>query len=139
VEGHFHEDGREIAESEAIWVLFEERRRRGQLEAEPKIEPEAGCNGRQLGVVRADGLLPLRRQGKHRPDVRGGVENPRPAPRRASAELEPFLDALGPVVTRGNDVRVDVDEHWVHPTHAAAASGTSGFVFHTHKVPPPRR
>jgi uncharacterized cupin superfamily protein len=115
-ERKLHQDGREVAEAITTQIILEQRRRRRELEPEPEIETLLGEEGRHLRVRAADRVLPLVRKRKLGPDVRRRKEHARAMGSGVAAEPEALLYAPHPVVLGWDHVRVDVDEHVLHPS-----------------------
>ena len=111
-EGKLHQHRRKVAQAVAGQIVLEERRHGRQLEAEPEVQAAlAGQDGRHLRMGRPDPLLPLAGEAEVRPDVRRREEDARAVRGRRAAEIEAVLERRRAVVTRGDDVRVDVPEH----------------------------
>ena len=84
-EGHLHEDEPRPFEHVARRILLEQRRRRSQLEAEPKLERRVASKLRERF---ADDTLTLLRQHEMRPHVRSCIKDLRSGPRRQLAEVD---------------------------------------------------
>src|SRR5205823_3422194 len=117
-EWHLDEDEPRPFEHVAHRILLEQRRRRSQLEAEPKLERRVTS---KLLERLADDTLTLLCQHEMRPHVRSCIEDLRSGPRRDLAEFDSVRVRLSAVVTRGNDVRMTVDEPGPHPERLLAA------------------
>jgi len=92
-------------------VLVEERPRGRQLVPEPQLQGRSVAEPLE-GVE--DRHLPRRRQDEVRPDVRRRVEDLRSRLGGQLTEPQALGKRLGPVVARGHDVRMAVDEARSH-------------------------
>jgi hypothetical protein len=106
-EGNLDEDDLRAFEDVPGRLLLEERRRWGQLEAEPQIERGTAA---QLREVAPDLLLTLGREDKVRPNVRRSEQDLGPGGRGKLTEFQSLIERLSPVVARGENMRVTVHE-----------------------------
>jgi len=113
-----------LLEDVAPGILVEQRRHRGQLEAEPKLERRPFSKLRE-GLP--DPGLALLAQRDERRDVRCRVEHARLVGECIAAQRQSLVDGPNAVIAGRDDVRMDVDEAGLHPaTVATPLEGTAG-------------
>ena len=110
-ERDLHQDSVGAFEDVTVRILFEQWRRRRQLEAEAQLEP---CLRAHALVGSANLRLPFRTEREVRPDMRRREEDRRSVRGSTVAEGEDDFDRRCAVVTGWDDVRVTVDEATIH-------------------------
>ena len=106
-ERHLHEDDVEALQGVPARLDLEQRGDRRQLPPQPQVD--SGPLAQLFGAL-GDERLALLVGRQERRDVRGGEENTRAAPGGLFAEGDGFRHRLRAVVSRGDDVAVEVDE-----------------------------
>ena len=90
-EGHFDQNGVEVAEPIAGRVLVKACRRGRYLEAELQVDPDGTSCRPHARVGTADGRLASRIEAVNRPHMRGCIDNARATFCRCANELETLV------------------------------------------------